>query len=65
LRAFTHLKGQLLKGSTGFQALNVADLVVSKTRLAQTNELLQPLNAPQAMICHAQLDNMTPPSRWL
>jgi len=65
LRACTHLKGQLLQGGTGFQALKVADLIVSKARLAQASELLQPLNAPQAMICHAQLHNMTPPCRWL
>ncbi len=60
-----HLKGQLLKGSTGFQPLNVADLIVSKAGLAQGSELVQPLNAPQALICHAQLHNMTPPRRWL
>ena len=56
-----YLKRQLLQSSTSLQALDVANLIISKARLAQAGQPLQPLDPPQTLVGHAQLHHLAPP----
>ena len=40
----------MLQGGAGGQALHQAQLIACKARLAQPHQLLQPLQAPQALL---------------